>query len=38
VHIGFYPLLDGDRCWWLASDFDGPAAMLNALAYLKAEI
>jgi hypothetical protein len=34
-HIGFYPLLDGDRCWWLA-DFDGPAAMLDALAYLKA--
>jgi hypothetical protein len=36
VHIGFYPLLDGDRCWWLAADFDGPAAMLDALAYLKA--
>src|SRR4030088_2569277 len=32
VHIGFYPLLDGDRCWWLAADFDGPAAMLDALA------
>ena len=24
------------RCWWLAADFDGPAAMLDALAYLKA--
>lgn len=35
-HIGFYPLLNGDRCWWLAADFDGPAAMLDALAYLKA--
>jgi hypothetical protein len=23
-------------CWWLAADFDGPAAMLDALAYLKA--
>ena len=28
--------MDGDRCWWLAADFDGPAAMLDALAYLKA--
>ena len=36
VHIGFYPLLDGDRWLWLAADFDGPAAMLDALAYLKA--
>jgi len=36
VHIGLYPLLDGDRCWWLAADFDGDAAMLDALAYLKA--
>ena len=36
VEIGLYPLLDGDRCWWLAADFDGPAAMLDALAYLKA--
>lgn len=31
-----YPLLDGDLCSWLAADFDGPAAMLDALAYLKA--
>jgi superfamily II DNA or RNA helicase len=36
VHLGLYPLLDGDRCWWLAVDFDGPAAMLDALAYVKA--
>ncbi|MBV9093633.1 MAG: tyrosine-type recombinase/integrase [Streptosporangiaceae bacterium] len=36
VHIGLYPLLDGDRCWWLAADFDGPAALLDALNYIKA--
>jgi superfamily II DNA or RNA helicase len=36
LHLGLYPLLDGDLCWWLAADFDGPAAMLDALAYLKA--
>ena len=36
IHLGLYPLLDGDRCWWLAADFDGAAAMLDALAYLKA--
>jgi superfamily II DNA or RNA helicase len=36
VHIGLYPLMDGDRCCWLAADFDGPAAILDALAYLKA--
>ena len=36
VDLGLYPLLDGDRCCWLAADFDGPAAMLDALAYLKA--
>ncbi|MGH3762240.1 TOTE conflict system archaeo-eukaryotic primase domain-containing protein [Actinophytocola sp.] len=35
-HVGLYPLLDGDRCWWLAADFDGQTAMLDALAYLKA--
>jgi hypothetical protein len=33
VHIGLYPLLDGDKCWWLAADFDGPEAMLDALMY-----
>jgi hypothetical protein len=36
MEIGLHPLLDGDRCWWLAADFDGPAAILDALAYLKA--
>jgi superfamily II DNA or RNA helicase len=36
LELGLYPLLDGDRCCWLAADFDGPAAMLDALAYLKA--
>jgi superfamily II DNA or RNA helicase len=35
MHIGLYPLLDGDRCWWLAADFDGPDAMIDALMYLK---
>lgn len=36
VHLGLYPLLAGDVCHWLAADFDGPSAMLDALAYLKA--
>ena len=36
VDLGLYPLLDGDLCRWLAADFDGEAAMLDALAYLKA--
>jgi superfamily II DNA or RNA helicase len=36
LDVGLYPLLDGDRCRWLAADFDGAAAMLDALAYLKA--
>jgi len=36
IDVGLYPLLDGDRTGWLAADFDGPAAMLDALAYLKA--
>ena len=36
LEIGLYPLLDDDRCHWLAADFDGPTAMLDALAYLKA--
>lgn len=35
-HLGLYPLLDGDLCHWLAADFDGGAAMLDALAYVKA--
>jgi len=36
VHIGLYPLLDGDKCWWLAADLDGPEAMFDALMYVKA--
>jgi superfamily II DNA or RNA helicase len=36
LEIGLYPLLDNDRCHWLVADFDGPTAMLDALAYLKA--
>jgi hypothetical protein len=36
AHIGLYPLLDGDRCWWLAADFDGPEAIFDALMYVKA--
>ncbi|MBB5786048.1 TOTE conflict system archaeo-eukaryotic primase domain-containing protein [Jiangella mangrovi] len=36
VHIGLYPMLPGDQTCWLTADFDGQAAMLDALAYLKA--
>lgn len=36
AHVGLYPLLDNDLCHWLVADFDGQAAMLDALAYLKA--
>jgi hypothetical protein len=36
AHIGLYPLLDGDKCWWLDADFDGPEAMFDALMYVKA--
>ena len=36
VHIGLYPLLVGDRCWWLAADFDGPDGLADALMYVKA--
>ncbi|WP_186382392.1 TOTE conflict system archaeo-eukaryotic primase domain-containing protein, partial [Amycolatopsis rhizosphaerae] len=36
THLGLYPLLDGDQSCWLAADFDGQAAMLDALAYVKA--
>ncbi len=35
-HIGLYPLLPNDTCWWVAADFDGAAAMMDALAYVKA--
>jgi len=36
VHVGVYPLLDGDRCWWLAADFDGHDALTEVLMYVKA--
>src|SRR3954452_23876555 len=36
LELGLYPLLDGDRCQWLDAAFDGAAAMLDALASLKA--
>ncbi len=36
VHIGLYPLLNGDKCWWLAADFDGQEAVFDALMYVKA--
>ncbi len=36
IHIGLYPLGDNDTCWWIAADFDKAAAMLDALAYMKA--
>lgn len=36
IHIGLYPMVPGDQTNWLAADFDGSAAMLDALAYLKA--
>ncbi|WP_374724993.1 hypothetical protein [Arthrobacter ginsengisoli] len=31
-HIGLCPLTEQDTCWWVAADFDGGAAMLDALA------
>lgn len=36
VFIGLYPLLAGNQCRWVAADFDGPMAMLDALAFMKA--
>lgn len=36
LHLGLYPLLPDGSCHWLATDFDGDAAMLDALAYVKA--
>src|SRR5258707_7941710 len=36
MHIGMYTVLDGDSCWWLAADFDGLDAMIDAVMYLKA--
>ncbi|MFF0270008.1 hypothetical protein [Kribbella sp. NPDC004536] len=36
LFIGLYPMLPDNTCWWLAADFDGKTAMLDALAYVKA--
>ncbi|WP_405062609.1 DEAD/DEAH box helicase [Kribbella sp. NBC_01505] len=36
LFIGLYPMLPNNTCWWLAADFDGKTAMLDALAYVKA--
>ncbi|MDR1428261.1 MAG: hypothetical protein LBJ08_10995 [Bifidobacteriaceae bacterium] len=36
LFIGLYPLMPDATTWWLAADFDGPAAMLDAHAYAKA--
>ncbi len=36
IHVGLYPLLPDNRCHWVAADFDGSAAMLDALSYVKA--
>lgn len=38
AHIGLYLLLDGDRCWWLPADWDGPDALPDALMYVKAAV
>jgi hypothetical protein len=36
MFIGLYPLLKDNTCHFLVADFDGAAAMLDALAYSKA--
>lgn len=36
VFLGLYPLQRDNTCHFVAADFDGPAAMLDALAYTKA--
>ena len=36
LDLGLYPLRDDDRCHWLAADFDGSTAVLDAPAYLEA--
>lgn len=36
LHAGLYPLMASDDCRLVAADFDGSAALLDALAYLKA--
>jgi superfamily II DNA or RNA helicase len=36
IFIGLFPMLPDGTCWWLACDFDGRDAMLDAHAYVKA--
>lgn len=36
VFMGLYPLMAGNTCHFVVADFDGPTAMLDALAYVKA--
>ena len=36
VFIGLYPLMKDNSCSFLVADFDGPTAMIDALAYVKA--
>ena len=36
LFVGLYPLFADNSCRFLVADFDGPAAMLDALAYVKA--
>ncbi|WP_344612135.1 TOTE conflict system archaeo-eukaryotic primase domain-containing protein [Dactylosporangium salmoneum] len=36
LFLGLYPLWRDNTCRFLAADFDGPTAMLDALAYVKA--
>lgn len=35
VTVGIYPLLPGDRCWFLAADFDKAAWRKDALAFVE---
>ena len=35
ITAGVYPLIDGDRCWFLACDFDKGTWALDALAFLE---
>lgn len=35
-HLGLYPLTNNDGCHFVAADFDGATALLDALAYTKA--
>ncbi|WP_245714620.1 TOTE conflict system archaeo-eukaryotic primase domain-containing protein [Micromonospora inyonensis] len=36
VFMGLYPLMPGNTCHFVVADFDGPTAVLDALAYAKA--